>query len=223
MPAMPRRHGVVFGLIAALGLIGGCERRRAAPVLGTTKDASLAGAVAKVDLDREQQRYDEERRPELVITALGLQPGARVADVGAGSGLMTVHLARAVAPGGTVVATDVDGAVLDLLAERVRRARLDTSVAIERRVVAPATPGLEDGQYDAVLLAEVDHYFDDPVAWLTAAAKALKPTGRIVITNRTYHRTQSLANAARAGLVLVTESTPIPSHFIAVFSVQSAK
>jgi tRNA A58 N-methylase Trm61 len=167
------------------------------------------------DLAREQARFDADRRPDKVVEALGIGPGSRVADIGAGSGLLTVHLARAVAPDGRVVATDVDGTVLELLGHRLDTMGLGKLV--ERKVVAADTPGLEPHAYDAILLAEVDHYFADPVAWLKAAIPALKPGGRIVISNRIYHRAQSLAAASKAGLVLKTESTPVPTHFIAVF------
>jgi cyclopropane fatty-acyl-phospholipid synthase-like methyltransferase len=170
------------------------------------------------DSAREQARFDAERRPDKVVEALGIKPGSRVADIGAGSGLLTVHLARAVAPNGKVVATDVDGAVLALLEQRLKAQ--DLSKVVEPRVVAADTPGLEPATYDAILLAEVDHYFSDAPAWLKAAGAALKPGGRLVISNRIYHRQQSMANAKKAGLALQSESTPVPTHFIAVFTVR---
>ena len=173
------------------------------------------------DSAREQARFDAERRPDKVVEALAIKPGSRVADVGAGSGLLTVHLARAVAPSGKVVATDVDGAVLTLLEQRLKAANL--SSVVEPRVVAADTPGLEPATYDAILLAEVDHYFTDAPAWLKSAGAALKPGGRIVISNRIYHRQQSMANAKKAGLELQSESTPVPTHFIAVFIVTEKK
>jgi cyclopropane fatty-acyl-phospholipid synthase-like methyltransferase len=169
---------------------------------------------------REQARFDSERKPEKVVEALGIKPGSRVADVGAGTGLLTVHLARAVAPNGSVVATDIDGAVLELLQSRL--AAVGLADIVERRVVGAETPGLEVGAYDAILLAEVDHYFTDEVAWLKAATAALKPGGRIVISNRIHHRPQSMAAAQKAGLVLQSESTPVPTHFIAVFTAPPA-
>jgi ubiquinone/menaquinone biosynthesis C-methylase UbiE len=178
-------------------------------------DAGPPSAGSGSDDDGAQARFDAERRPEKLVEALGLHPGSRVADIGAGSGLITVHLARAVAPTGKVVATDVDGGVLDLLARRMDR--LGLGGVVERRVVSATEPGLEPGAYDAILLAEVDNFFADPVAWLRAAQTALKPGGRIVISNRIYHRTQSLAAAKKAGLVLQSETTPVPTHFIAVF------
>ena len=179
------------------------------------QDGSGSGSGATDDTAREQARFDAERKPEKVVEALGIKPGSRVADIGAGSGLLTVHLARAVKPNGKVVATDIDNDVLQLMYSRLQAAGLADYV--ERRVVGADTPGLEPGQYDAILLAEVDHYFTEPVGWLKAAATALKPDGRIVISNRNHHRTKSMAAAAKAGLKLISESSPVPTHFIAVF------
>ncbi len=198
-----------------------------AAACGDKKDEGSEGSISvgssrpgSDDTSREQARFDSERKPEKVIEALGIKPGSRVADVGAGTGLLTVHLARAVAPNGTVVATDIDGAVLELLQSRL--AAVGLADIVERRVVGSETPGLEAGAYDAILLAEVDHYFTDEVAWLKAATAALKPGGRIVISNRIHHRPKSMAAAQKAGLVLQSESTPVPTHFIAVFTAPPA-
>ncbi len=193
-------------LLALLVCAAACDRSGA---------EGPAGSSAKVDPAREQTSFDKLRNPAKVVEALKIGPGSRVADIGAGSGLLTIHLARAVAPNGRVVATDIDGQVLDLLHQRLSAAGL--ADIVERRIVAADTPQLEPGLYDAILLAEVDHHFDDPVAWLKAAIPALKPTGRIVISNRVYVRAESMASAQKAGLLIEHESTPVPSHFIAVF------
>lgn len=198
-------------LVCLLLLTAACGGRK-----DDSDDPIVTGSGrAPDDTAREQTRFDAERKPEKVVEALGIKPGSRVADVGAGTGLLTVHLARAVAPNGTVVATDIDGAVLELLQSRL--AAVGLADVVERRVVGAETPGLEAGAYDAILLAEVDHYFTDEVAWLKGATAALKPAGRIVISNRIHHRQKSLAAGQKAGLVLQSESTPVPTHFIAVF------
>jgi ubiquinone/menaquinone biosynthesis C-methylase UbiE len=182
-----------------------------------------SGSVTKPtdETAREQARFDAERRPEKVVEALGIGPGSKVADIGAGSGLLTVHLARAVKPNGRVFATDIDDAVLDLLQSRLAAAGL--ADLVDRKVVDAEHPGLAAGTYDAILLAEVDHYFSDEAAWLQEATKALKPGGRIVISNRIHHRQKSMAAAQRAGLKLESESTPVPTHFIAVFTAGTAQ
>jgi len=195
-------------LFLVLLVAAGCGRNEA------EGDSGPAARPAD-DSAREQARFDAERHPEKVVEALHIGPGSRVADVGAGSGLLTVHLARAVRPNGRVVATDIDGAVLDLLQTRLAAAGL--ADVVERRVVAAEQPGLEPASYDAILLAEVDHYFTDEVAWLRDATRALRTGGRIVISNRVHHRAKAMAAAQRAGLKLASESTPVPTHFIAVF------
>lgn len=196
---------VLVLLVALAACEGGPERTggQARPV-----DPRRAG---------EQADFDRERRPDVVIATIGLEPGDVVADVGAGTGLLTVHVARAVAPTGRVVATDVDAAVLDLLGERMRDAGLEK--VVERRVVAPDDPGLDKGTFDVILLAQVDHYFDEPVAWLEKAIPALRAGGRIVLTNRIHHRTRGRAAAEAAGLKLVRESTDIPGQYVAVYGV----
>lgn len=204
-------------LLALLALSVGCPGK-------PDDDPKPGSGASNLDITKSQARFDAERKPEKVVEALKIGPGSRVADVGAGSGLLTVHLARAVAPNGKVVATDVDGAVLEnLLANRMQGAGL--ADVVERRVVEADRPGLEkeDGQYDAILLAEVDHYFQEPVEWLKTASKALKPSGRIVINNRVHHRARAMAAAQKAGLVLEAESTPVPTHFIASFIVGGSK
>ena len=202
---------IAFSLCCAAACLAGCGQNHAEgqPSTGSGSSQRLD------DTAREQQRFDADRKPEKVVEALGIGPGSRVADVGAGSGLLTVHLARAVKPDGKVVATDIDHQVLDLMYARLQAAGL--AELVERRVVGPDAPGLEPGAYDAILLAEVDHYFNDEVTWLKQATAALKPTGRLVISNRIHHRQRSMAAAQKAGLTLISESTPVPTHFIAVF------
>jgi ubiquinone/menaquinone biosynthesis C-methylase UbiE len=197
-------------LLAVFCLVASCR--------GGGGEAPKAGSD---DSAKEQARFDAERNPEKIVEALAIGPGARVADIGAGSGLLTVHLARAVAPNGKVVATDIDGAVLDLLKQRLEK--LGLADVVERRVVAADKPSLEPGAYDAILLAEVDHFFTKPDDWLAEAKASLKPHGRIVIENRIYHRAQSEAAAKKAGLNLVNEFNPVPTHFIAVFVAGESK
>jgi len=204
-------------LLLLLVCAAACARNDAEGQTGS----GTGSTARRDDTEREQARFDSERRPEEVVKALGITNGSRVADVGAGAGLLTIHLARAVKPNGRVVATDIDSGVLELMHSRLQVAGLADYV--ERRVVGADTPGLEAGAYDAILLAEVDHYFSDEVEWLKSATLALKPGGRIVISNRIHHRQKSMAAATKAGLEVLTESTPVPTHFIAVFVVPKAK
>lgn len=196
--------------LTVLALLAGCKSESS-----SAAGRSGSAAAGQDGDDGDQQNFDRERQPEVIIKALGLTPGKVVADIGASTGLLTVHVARAVTPGGAVVATDIDGAVLELLRARMAAAGYDRIV--EGRVVEPTEPGLEPGKYDAILLAQVDHYFDDRVAWLKKARPALKPGGKLAIANRMHHRAAALAAAQAAGFRLVTEISDVPGQFVAVF------
>ena len=71
------------------------EKRRIAPVMGA------AGADW---LDRSER--DAEEKPEAGLDSLGLKPGMVVADVGAGSGYMSLRMAVRVGSTGKVYAED---------------------------------------------------------------------------------------------------------------------
>jgi SAM-dependent methyltransferase len=162
----------------------------------------------------DQRAYDRWRRPDLLVAALGLHPGARVADVGAGAGYLEPHLAGAVGPRGRLVATDIDAAALARLRERARAA----GIAVDARQVAADQPGLEPGAYDLILLAEVDHLLPDPAAYLRRLIPALAPGGRIALANRVYREAGARAAAAAAGLRPVSGSRALPSQFVAVYA-----
>lgn len=53
-------------------------------------------------------KRDEWQKPHEIVAALALEPGAAVADIGAGTGYMVAHLSNAVGAGGTVIAIDAE-------------------------------------------------------------------------------------------------------------------
>jgi ubiquinone/menaquinone biosynthesis C-methylase UbiE len=150
---------------------------------------------------------DRIRQPARIVAALGLAPGQRVADVGAGRGYLTFRLADAVGPSGRVVATDIEEGVLAVV-QAQHRANVVT------RKVAADDPGLEPASYDLVLLSEVDHYLPDRVVYLRKLRAVLAPGGRLAVTNRRAFRAPLLAAAAQAGYAVAGEVTDLPFHFL---------
>ena len=185
--------GLPIGLLLAL-LLGCCQRDQA-PL------PRSAGAAA----------YDAYRRPEQLLAALHLQPGQQVAEIGAGGGYLTGHLARAVGPRGRVVATDISAPALAALRQRTRGL-----AQVEARSVTASAPGLEPGLYDLILLAQVDHLLPDREAYLRALPAALNRTGRIVLTNSVRYREAARAAITAAGFLLEEPDAGLPEQFVFV-------
>ena len=159
--------------------------------------------------------YDRWRQPDRLIGALGLRPGDRVADVGAGRGYLTGRLAAAVGPTGRVVATEIDP---DRVADLSRLPAVPGGAPVEVRLVRPDETGLEAGGYELVLLAQVDHLLPDRVASLRQLAGALSSRGRLAVSNRVQHRARLLAAARAAGLAVVSQLDELPGQFLVLLS-----
>jgi ubiquinone/menaquinone biosynthesis C-methylase UbiE len=141
--------------------------RRIAPVMGAS------GADW---LDRHERESEE--HPDAALDALGIKPGMVVADVGAGTGYMTLRLAKLVGPSGKVYAEDVQQEML----RRLRQSAAEAGLAnIEGVLGAEADPKLPAGKLDLILLVDVYHEFSQPQAMARKMREALKPDGRLVL------------------------------------------
>jgi len=114
---------------------------------------------------------------EAWLDALQLQPRARVLDIGAGPGYVSLVLAERVGPDGLVYAVDRSADALAYL-ERLQRER---GVPQIERVVADAKT-LESGALrpDAALVTMVLHHTDDPLGILSSVARLL-PAGALAV------------------------------------------
>lgn len=127
---------------------------------------------------------------EAQIRRLALAPGARVADLGSGTGELPVLLApRAGLPEGLRIdAVDYVGAALARGRDRLaalpsgRRLRVERVVA-DLDASAGRAIALRSGAYDAVLASLLVGYLGDPEAFVREAARLLRPGGRLVLSN----------------------------------------
>lgn len=115
-----------------------------------------------------------------IAEVLWLQPGQRVADVGAGRGEWTLALAERVGPQGHVWATEVDADDLGRVKRRVVEAGLEQVTTV---LGSQSDTGLPAGCCDAILLRLVYHHFTDPPAMRASLMNALRPGGRIAVVD----------------------------------------
>jgi ubiquinone/menaquinone biosynthesis C-methylase UbiE len=140
--------------------------------------AALALAWAAAPVLAEDR--DDWQQPDRVIADLSLHEGATVADVGCGSGYLTLRLAGAVGPDGRVLAEDIDNEGLGKLRESARAAGTENVDVI---LGEPADPKLGTDTVDIAVICNVLHHAaeGDRPALIEAMADALKPGGYLFI------------------------------------------
>jgi tRNA A58 N-methylase Trm61 len=148
-----------------------CARRAAAAVvLLLFVVGDPAGARA---LTSEQQR---------LFTALGLKPGMRVADVGAGDGEWSERLAREVGDAGHVFATEVDPSEIEKIEKRIKENGLANVTTV---LGTQEETGLAAACCDAILLRMVYHHFAEPEKMRASLRDALRPDALLAVVDTT--------------------------------------
>ncbi len=120
----------------------------------------------------------EEEQPEAMLDALKIPAGATVADVGAGAGYHSIRLARRVGPRGTVLATDLQTEMLQMLRQNAQAAGVTN---IKPLLATQQDSRLPEEKVDLILMVDVYHECTDPETTLQNLHKALRPGGRLVL------------------------------------------
>ena len=130
-------------------------------------------------------KWDEMRRAffgegvrRAAVHAAGVGPGQIVADVGTGTGFIAK---AAIEAGARVIGIDNSEGMLAQVRERF------AGRAFEARQGDTDALPLADGEMDAVLGNMVLHHAPDPAGAIREMARALKPGGRLVITDADTH------------------------------------
>jgi len=126
----------------------------------------------------ERSEREKEEAPDAALDLIGIQPGMIVADVGAGTGYITVKLARRVGATGRVYAEDIQPEMLDHVRDNASEAHLTN---IETILGSETDARLPAGKLDLILLIDVYHEFSQPDKMMYALRRALKPDGRLVL------------------------------------------
>ena len=157
---------------------------------------------------------------------LGIADGSVVADLGAGGGWFTTHLARRVGPNGLVYAEDIQPQMIEAIGRRVQREGLLNVRTVLGTVKDPRLPrGI-----DAVLIVGAYHEMEDPVALLKNVERSLKPQGRVGVVDfnpggggpgpapdERVAPEAVIKAAAAAGLQLISQEAVPPFQFLLVF------
>jgi ubiquinone/menaquinone biosynthesis C-methylase UbiE len=137
----------------------------------------------ELDVDAMVKRFEVESREiyvsrAAIAAAVGLKPGQRVADVGAGTGLFMEPFAAAVGPKGRVYCLEIAPPFVAHLAERAQSLGLNH---VEARLCGERSVDLPTASIDVAFLCDVYHHFEYPRSSMESLRRALKPGGKLVL------------------------------------------
>jgi ubiquinone/menaquinone biosynthesis C-methylase UbiE len=174
-----RKHVRLLGstvvLLWATTLILAAQQPGVHPLSGRVY-AGVMGYQGADWLDRPER--EEEEAPDDAIAALDLKQGQVVADIGAGSGYMSIRMSRKVGPTGRVYSEDIQPEMIALLKTRLQKERITNTTTILGLVDDPKLP---PSALDLELLVDVYHEFQKPQEMLRHLRDGLKPDGRLVL------------------------------------------
>jgi ubiquinone/menaquinone biosynthesis C-methylase UbiE len=164
--------------------------------------------------------------PAEVTKALHLKPGDVVADIGAGTGVMTRPFANAVAPGGKVYAVDIDAEILNYLKDQIRKENLSNVICIHSK---PDDPMLPKNSVDLAFFSDTTHHIDHRVDFYRKLSPAIKPGGRIAIIDagpdspghphkdeELVPKGQTIREVEETGFKLIDDFTFLPRDYFVV-------
>lgn len=168
------RYLILFSL--ATGLLwadGTVDQNR---LVFPTPDRPVAPIVSSAYSDEKMR--DSNGEAERVMDRLGIRPGLRVADIGAGDGYYTVRLVRRLGSSANIYAQDVNADYLKRLEVRLQQEQIR---GVRLVLGMPNDPKLMPNSIDVALLSHVYHEIENPYEFFHRLRPALTADARVAI------------------------------------------
>lgn len=171
----------------------------------------------------EDPERDAWQKPDVVIAAMEIPSGGRVADIGAATGYFPVRIARA-HPDVTVYGVDIEPDMVRYLDERAKKEGLPHIQAV---LGEPGDARLPE-QVDRVLVVDTYHHIEERPAYFRKLAGSLRAGARVVVVDfkvdspigpRKEHKLapeQVIKELAAAGYRKVGERD-LPHQYVLIF------
>ncbi len=141
------------------------------------------------------------------ILAPYIKEGMNVLDIGCGPGFFTIDMAALVGKNGHVVAADLQHAMLEKVAQKIKGTDLEKIITLHR--CEQDKIGLSES-FDFIFAFYMVHEVPDQLKFCTEIASLLKPDGQFFIIEPPFHVTKkafvkTIEKAREAGLKPVRE------------------
>ncbi|MFN0086259.1 MAG: class I SAM-dependent methyltransferase [Blastocatellia bacterium] len=128
------------------------------------------------------QLLESERRlsglqVDRVVESLKIEPGQRIADLGAGSGVFSRPMSLKTGPKGIIYAIDIDAELLKYLEKTARERNLPNI----RTIVGTETDAKIPERVDLIAIIDTMHHIQNQREYVKGLRKYLKPDGRVAI------------------------------------------
>ena len=124
----------------------------------------------------ERPEREAEEQISRLVEALDLKEGMVVADVGAGSGVISMLMAPKVGRTGKVLALDIQQEMLDAIAAKCKEQKVDN---VELIRCTRTSIRLKRATVDLAIMVDVYHELEFPYEVLKELSASLKPGGRV--------------------------------------------
>lgn len=160
-------------------------------------------------------KSDRARQLDLwkVFRDLNIRRNSKVADVGAGSGWLTLRLSPFVGRKGKVYAVEILPRSVSYIEEIVKRDKLNN---VQTILGLTTDPKLPENTLDAVMILIAYHEFEKPLTMLTKIRKAMKIGARLGILERDNDQMRIKAFEAynKTGYISQRINETLPNHFV---------
>jgi predicted methyltransferase len=170
--------GLAFFVFVTAALVG--QEKSVNP--GINKKFEDPDVPGFIDTFEKNGREIYDQRKE-IVEACKLKPGMAVADIGAGTGLLTRMFSPAVGDKGKVYAVDIAQKFLD----HIKKTCEEQGIKNVKYVKCTATSvELPENSVDVAFICDTYHHFEFPFKTMASIHKALKPGGQVILID--FHR-----------------------------------
>ena len=155
---------------------------------------------------------------------MGVRPGMRVGEVGAGSGHFSRYIAGKVGPDGHVYANELEPKMVEYMKARAAKEGIENFTVVQGTV---SSTGFEPASLDAIATIYAVSFFDDREGMFKSIHDSLKPGGLLLVVDlpseQVGERTlgidveELITVAGAAGFKRERENGVVPGHYALIF------